>query len=116
MSQSTVKPSPLEYLAAAERELAADNPLEGSRLLWKAAEATFARLAQQHGLDGSTIHEVARTLDRKEGRNFYYVGSLGVAHSLKYNAEMDMMEDYELDFAHVAIRPFIVECNVVKKS
>ena len=109
MSQSTVKPSPLEYLAAAERELAADNPLEGSRLLWKAAEATFARLAQQHGLDGSSIHEVARTLDRKEGRNFYYVGSLGVAHRLKDHADMDLMEDYEFESAGDIIRDFVKE-------
>ena len=109
MSQSIVKPSPLEYLAAAERELAADNPLEGSRLLWKAAEATFARLAQQHGLDGSSIHEVARTLDRKEGRNFYYVGSLGVAHRLKDHADMDLMEDYEFESAGDIIRDFVKE-------
>ena len=109
MSQSTVKPSPLEYLAAAERELAADNPLEGSRLLWKAAEATFARLAQQHGLDGSSIHEVARTLDHREGRNFYYVGSLGVAHRLKDHADMDLMEDYEFESAGDIIRDFVKE-------
>ena len=89
--------------------MAADNPLEGSRLLWKAAEATFARLAQQHGLDGSSIHEVARTLDRKEGRNFYYVGSLGVAHRLKDHADMDLMEDYEFESAGDIIRDFVKE-------
>ena len=111
MNESTVELSPLEYLAAAERELAADNPLEGSRLLWKAAEATFCRLAQQHRLDDGNLHKLARALDRKEGRNFYYVGSLSVAQGLKDHAEMDMMEDYELASAHIAIRPFIVECN-----
>ena len=109
MSDSTVGTSPLEYLAAAERELAADDPLEGSRLLWKAAEATFTRLSRKHGLDGGNLHELARALDRKEGRNFYYVGSLGVAHRLKDHADMDLMEDYEFESAGDIIRDFVKE-------
>ena len=118
MSDSTLGPStsPLEYLAAAERELAADNPLEGSRLLWKASEATFQRLARAHRLDSDNLSVLARALDKKEGRNMYYLGALGTARFLKYNAEVDAMEPYELDFAHLAIRPFIVECNDDAKS
>ena len=109
MSQSTVKPSPLEYLAAAERELAADNPLEGSRLLWKAAEATFARLGKVKELDEKEIIALAKSLDQKEGRNRYYIGTFGVANALMHNAELDMMEDYELESAYDIIREFVRE-------
>lgn len=111
MNESTVELSPLEYLAAAERELAADNPLEGSRLLWKASEATFHRLARLHHLDSDNLSTLARALDRKEDRNMYYLGALCTARALRYNAEDDAMEQFELDFAHLAIRPFILECN-----
>ena len=113
MNESTVELSPLEYLAAAERELAADNPLEGSRLLWKAAEATFCRLAQQHRLDEDGIIALAHSLDKQEGRNRHYIGAFSVANALKHNAKMDMMEDYELESASEIIRDFVKEKDTV---
>ena len=102
---------PLEYLAAAEQALADHRPLDGSRLLWQAVAATFARLGKIHHLDSGDLSALARTLDRKEGRNCYYLSGLGAGTDLMYNAELDHMEDYELQFAYEAIRPFIVECN-----
>ena len=103
--------APLEYLAAAEQALADNRPLDGSHLLWQAVAATFVRLGKIHQLDSSDLSALARTLDCKEGRNCYYLGGLGAGTDLMYNAELDHMEDYELEFAYDAIRPFIVECN-----
>ena len=107
MSNTTLATSPLEYLAAAERELAADNPLEGSRLLWKAAEATFVRLARKHRMDGSDIIDLAHALDRKERRNRYYIGAYSVANSLKHHAELEILEEYEFDSACGIIQDFV---------
>ena len=103
--------APLEYLAAAEHALADHRPLEGSHLLWQAVAASFARLGKIHHLDSSDLSALARALDRKEGRNCYYLAGLGVGIDLMHNAEIDHMEDYELEYTYDAIRPFIVECN-----
>ena len=99
--------SPQEYLAAAESALASDRPLEGSHLLWLAAEAAFVRLAQAHRMDGANLYRLARALDEKEGREMYYRGKLGAATGLKHNAEMDYLEPYELELSHESICHFI---------
>lgn len=99
--------TPQEYLAAAEAALASDRPLEGSRLLWQAVVATFGRLAKAHKMDGSNLHQLARALDAKEGRNAYYLGSLGVATGLKYHAQMDSMEPYEVESCKEMVEKFV---------
>ena len=53
-SESESAMTPPEYLAAAEAALASDRPLEGSRLLWLAAEAAFVRLAKATKLTAAT--------------------------------------------------------------
>ena len=101
--------TPQEYLAAAEAALASDRPLEGSHLLWLAAEAAFVRLAQAYRMDSADLHRLARALDEKEGREMYYRGKLGTASGLKHNAEMDYLEPYELELSHESICHFIKE-------
>ncbi len=99
--------TPQEYLAAAEAALASNRPLEGSRLLWLAAEAAFVRLAQAHQMDSADLHRLARVLDEKEDRRMYYRGKLGTATGLKHNAEMDYLEPYDLELSHESICHFI---------
>ena len=101
--------APQEYLAAAEAALASDRPLEGSHLLWLAAEAAFVRLAQAHQMDSADLDMLARTLDGKEERQMYYLGKLGTATGLKLNAEIDFLEPYELELSHESICHFIKE-------
>ena len=101
--------TPQEYLAAADAALASDQPLECSRLLWLAAEATFVRLAQAHGVAGDDLPALARSLDRKEGRKCHYLGKLGTAQALKHNAVLDYMEPYQLDSAGESVKLFISE-------
>ena len=101
--------SPQEYLAAAEAALASDQPLECSRLLWLAAEATFVRLAKVHKMDSADLHQLARALDAKEGRTVYYLGNLGIATGLRHNAELDFMEPYELEYDHESVACFVRE-------
>ena len=101
--------TPQEYLAAADAAMASDQPLEASRLLWLASEATFIRLAQVHKMDSSDLHQLARALDAKEGRNGYYVAKLGIATGLRYHAEWDYMEPYELEYDHESLTCFVRE-------
>ena len=101
--------TPQEYLAAADAALAADQPLEASRLLWLAAEATFVRLAKVHKMDSADLHQLARALDAKEGRTVYYLGNLGIATGLRHNAELDFMEPYELEYDHESVACFVRE-------
>ena len=99
--------TPQEYLAAADAAMASDQPLEASRLLWLAGEATFIRLAQVHKMDSSDLHQLARALDAKEGRTVYYLAKLGIATGLRYNAEIDYMEPYELEYDHESMTCFV---------
>ena len=108
-SKSVSEPAmtPQEYLAAADAALAADQPLECSRLLWLAGEAAFIRLAKAQGMPGDDLHALARALDAKEGRTVYYLGKLGTASGLKHNAEIDYLEPYERELSRESIHRFI---------
>lgn len=106
-SESGSAMTPQEYLAAAEAALASDQPLEFSRLMWLAAEAAFIRLAQVHKMEGADLHELARTLDEREGCAMYYRGKLGTATGLRLNVEIDFLEPYELELSHESICRFI---------
>ena len=99
--------TPQEYLAAAEAALASDRPLEGSHLLWLAAEAAFVRLAQAHRMDSADLHGLARALDKKGGHRSRYLGKLGTARALMHNAVLDYMEPYQLEAAAESVKRFI---------
>ena len=101
--------TPQEYLAAADAAMAADQPLEASRLLWLAGEATFIRLAKVHKMDSADLHQLARALDEKEGRTVHYLANLGIAIGLRHNAELDFMEPYELEYDHESVTYFVRE-------
>ena len=98
-----------EYLAAADAAMASDQPLEASRLLWLAGEATFVRLAEAHGMPGDDLDALARALDEKEGCHRYYLGKLGTATGLMLNADVDFLEPYELELSRESIHRFIKE-------
>ena len=101
--------TPQEYLAAAEAALASDRPLEGSHLLWLAAEAAFVRLAQAYRMDSADLHRLARALDKKGGHRSRYVGQLGTAQALMHNAVLDYMEPYQLESAGESVKQFVSE-------
>ena len=101
--------TPQEYLAAADAAMASEQPLEASRLLWLAGEATFIRLAEAHGMPGDDLHALARALDAKEGRTVHYQAKLGIAIGLRHNAELDFMEPYELEYDHESMTYFVRE-------
>ena len=110
MTMTEMKMAPLEILEDVEREFLAGNYRKSSRLLWEATEATFRTLAKAHDLDPSDIRDVAIALDKKEGRRRYYRGKLLTGHFLRDHAEMDLVEDYELEEPHKSQPRFIRQC------
>jgi len=67
MSVPETEMHPLQALEAAEREFAAGNYVDSSRILWQATEATFAMMAKAHGLNTSDTGEIAEALDVRHG-------------------------------------------------
>ena len=106
--------TPLEYMACADQELAAGHHRKAAALLWKATEATFLGLARERGLDHSNpdLINVAKALEADGSvPKSYFRASLGAGKLLRDHAEMDVLEDYELESAYKTMREFIVECH-----
>ena len=101
----------LESLKAAEREFSAGNNRESSRILWQATRATFNMLAAAYGLDSSNHIAVAKALDEKEKRKYYYRGYLLAGRLLRDHAEMNALEYYELEEPHQSLPLFIRRCH-----
>lgn len=106
---------PLEALEAAEREFAAGNYVESSRILWQATESTYAMMGKALGLDTSNLIEVADSLDRKFGGSdskskYHYRGYLIACGLMRDHAEMEALEYYELEGPHRRLPPFVRQC------
>ena len=115
MSVRETEMHPLQALEAAEREFAAGNYVDSSRILWKATEATYAMVAKAHGLRTGDLNQIADALDRKYGGNDrrgkgYYSGYLITCGLMRDHAEMEALEEYELDWPSRRLMNFIREC------
>lgn len=115
MSAQETEMHPLKALEAVEREFAAGNYVESSRILWKATEATYAMMAKAHGLHTGDLNQIADALDRKYGGNDrrgkgYYSGYLITCGLMRDHAEMEALEEYELDWPSRRLMNFIREC------
>ncbi len=105
---------PLENLAAADRALAAGHDKEAARLLSKAADATFLKLARLVELDteAADLIEVARALEGNESLpKLAYRSNRIAASLLRDHAEMDVLEAPELESAYGVVRKFILRCG-----
>ena len=103
--------TPLEYLACADREMAAGNHREAAGLLWKATRSTFIALAQERRLDyDEYLIDLAKALE-SDGSVFegYYRDSLVVGKLMHHHAELDVLECYQLESTYQLARQFIVE-------
>ena len=110
-AEPSTKLTALEYLAGADREWAAGNHQEASALIWKATKATFVRLAEERGLEyDERLIDLAKALESDgsvpEG---YYRDNLNVAKLMRTHAEMDVLEDYEIESTFQLARQFLVE-------
>ena len=116
MSARETEMHPLKALELAEREFAAGNYLESSRILWKATEATFAMMARAHELDTRDAGEIAEVLDARHGskspghNKHHYLGFYISGTLMRDHADMDVLEDYELAGPHRRLPEFIRKC------
>ena len=103
--------TPLEYLAAADKEWATGHHQQAAALLWKATKSTFIDLAQKRGLDyDEHLIDLAKALE-KDGsvHQGYYRDCLIVGKLMRDHADLDVLEGRELESSYRLARKFIVE-------
>ena len=109
--EPTPELTPLEYLAAADKEWATGHHQQAAALLWKATKSTFIALAQERGLEyDEYLIDLAKTLE-KDGSVYegYYRDHLGSGKLMRDHAELDVLEGFRLESAYYLARQFIVE-------
>ena len=116
MSAPAMEMTPLEYVAASKREQEAGNHHKAAALMWQATQATFAALADAHGveykgLDDLDLFAIADALEA-EGvvRKRYYRSGIAPGSLLKDHANMEVLEDYQLELAYETAEHFIKKC------
>ena len=116
MAAPATEKTALEYLAASKQEQAAGNHHKAAALMWQATQATFAMLADAHGVELKSLDEddlimLARALE-VDGSvpKWRYRGGLSPGSLLKDHAEMEVLESYQLDLAYETAEQFIRGC------
>ena len=115
MTAPATEKTALEYLAASKQEQAAGNHIKAAALMWQATQATFAALADAHGvkykgLDVIDLFKIADALEADPNvATRYYGGGIAPGSLLKDHAEMDVLEDYQLELAYETGENFIRE-------
>ena len=116
MSAPKMEMTPLEYVDASKREQAAGNHIKAAALMWQATQATFAALADAHGVELKSLDEddlimLARALEADGSvPKWRYRSGLSPGALLKDHAEMEVLESYQLDLAYETAEQFIREC------
>ena len=116
MSAPVMEMTPLEYLAASKQERAAGNHVNAAALMWRATQATFAKLADTHGvkysgLDDVDLFTIADALEASGAvRKRYYRSGIAPGSLLKDHANMEVLEDYQLELAYETAERFIKRC------
>lgn len=110
MTMPIIKANPLESLPAIEREFAAGNYVESSRLLWEATKSTFLMLGKAHGLHTDDTLAIAYALDEKYPDQRRYMRWLIAGELAQDHAEMEALEYHELEIPHRLLPEFIRQC------
>ena len=107
MTTPVAKSTPLESLPAIEREFAAGNYVESSRMLWEATKSTFLMLGQAHGLHTDDTRTIAYALDEKYELDMHYLGLLIAGRVARDHVITEAFEPYELEIPHRLLPEFI---------
>lgn len=116
MSGPEMGQTALEYMDASKREQAAGNHVKAAALMWQATQATFAALADAHGVQYSGLDDVDlfAIADALEAggvvRKRYYRSGIAPGSLLKDHAHMEVLEDYQLELAYETAERFIKKC------
>ena len=107
MTTPIAKSTPLESLPAIEREFAAGNYVESSRMLWEATKSTFLMLGRAHGMHTDDTRTIAYALDEKYGLDMHYLGLLIAGRVARDQVITEAFEPYELEIPHRLLPEFI---------
>lgn len=111
VSESFAELTPLEYLAAADKEWATGHHQEAAALLWKATKSTFIGLARERGLEyDEGLIDLAKALEKdgSVGAGYYRDCLIG-GKLMRDHAELDVLEGFRLENSYRLARKFIVE-------
>ena len=116
MSGVDRKQSALQYLDAANAQRESGNHRQAAALMWQTTQATFAALADAHGvkyrnLDFDGLLAIAKALEADGGvPKFHYRSGITPGSLLRDHSEMDVLEIYQLELAYETAEYFIREC------
>ena len=102
---------PSEYLALADSKFASGEYREAAHAsCGRLLKTVFVDLADSHGLDYTEdFISLAKALEKHNSvPKLYYRGSLTTGKLLRDHAEMDVLENVEVEFAYETARKFIL--------
>ena len=98
-----------DFLAVADRELAAGDVLQGSEKLWGAASHAVMAVAQQRGWPFGSHRNLLMAVRRlaEESDDPALRAGFNAAQMLHANFYHDFMEDYQLDDSRESVHDFV---------
>ena len=106
----TIRTTPEQYLAAADREFAAGNHDAGSELLYQSVVCALTQLAADYGRPYGTRAELeafAGWLDAKHGGDGRHARKLRTAETFHHNAKYRFLPPDEIDLTQPSVRDFV---------
>ena len=98
-----------EFLTTADREFAAGDHLQGSKMLWDAASHALTAVAQRRDLPHGShraLKQAARLLADQTGDMAIFAG-FAAAEKFHANASYDFMEGFEFDVDRPMVSDFV---------
>ena len=106
----TIRTTPEQYLAAADREFAAGNHDAGSELLYQSVVCALTQLAADYGRPCGTpaeLKDFAGWLDEKHDGNGRHARKLRTAETFHHNAKYRFLPPDEIDLTQPSVRDFV---------
>ena len=115
----TVRTTPEQYLAAADREFAAGNHDDGSELLYQSVVCALTQLAADYGQPGGTHAELkafAGWLDEKHDGNGRHARKFRTAESFHHNAKYRFFHPDDIDIIKPAVWDFVATLSSYRQQ
>ena len=112
MATDTARQTPAECLAASDAAFDAGEYDAGSELLYQAATTAMSQLAADYGQPYSTwdeLHDFAKWLDEKRGRDARHAMNLRTAQTYHHNAKYHFLAPDELELCRTLMHEFVAE-------
>ena len=115
----TVRTTPEQYLAAADREFAAGNHDAGSELLYQSVVCALTQLAAAYGRPCGTradLNAFAGWLDEKHGGDGRHARKLRTAESFHHNAKYHFLHPDDIDIIKPSVWDFVATLSSYRQK